>query len=104
MIKIQMTGVDKKADIPKYRKSRYVGVPNRKISANTCYLWRVIHDSNNDLDYAFAWYFDNKDIIFLRFMVISIGERNGAAFSFPHLFAQALPPAGHNKNIYITSP
>ena len=103
MIRIQTAGVDKKADIPKYRKSRWVGVPNRKISANTCYLGRVIDGSNNDLNFSFVRYFDNKDIIFLRFMIISIGQRNGAVFSFPHLFTQALPPAGHNNNIYITS-
>jgi len=76
----------------------------RKISANTCYLGQVIDGSNNDLNFTFIRYFDNKDIILLRFMVISIGQSNGAVFSFPHLFAQASPPAGHNKNIYITSP
>jgi hypothetical protein len=76
----------------------------RNRAERPCYLGRVIDGSNNDLNFAFVRYFDNKDIIFLRFMVISIGQRNGAVFSFPHLFAQALPPAGHNKNIYITSP
>ena len=87
MIRIQTAGVDNKADIPKYRKSRWVGIPDRKVSANTCYLGPVIDGSNNDLNFSFVRYFDNKDIIFLRFMVLSIGQRNEAMFSFPHLFA-----------------
>ena len=41
----------------------------------------------NDLNFAFVRYFDNKDVIFLRFMVLSFGQRKGAMFSFPHLFA-----------------
>ena len=78
--------------------------PELPRTAKTGHLGREIDSSNNDLNFAVVRYFDNKDIIFLRFMVLSIGQRNGAVFSFPHLFAQALPPADHNKNIHISSP
>jgi hypothetical protein len=57
------------------------------VHAKTGHFGREIDISKNDLNFAFVRYFDNKDIIFLRFMVLSIGQRNGAMFSFPHLFA-----------------
>ncbi len=77
---------------------------DRLRAARTGHLGREIDSSNKDLNFSVVRYSDNKDIIFLRFMVLSIGQRNGAVFSFSHLLAQALPPADHNKNIHISSP
>ena len=81
--------------------------------------WTWIYLSINDLELTWAenfsmhflhfrrpWrsYSVNKDIILPRSMVLCLGQRNGAVFSFPHLFAQALPPADHNNNSHISSP
>jgi len=74
-------------------------------SATTGHLeWIVDRSINYAWIYLFIRYFDNKDIMFLRIMVFSGSQRNGAVFSFPHLFAQALPPADHNKNIHNSLP